>query len=88
MKVEKGGFCRNIIGFSVNFSPKPAPTMGCCISDRMGKGGFCRNVISFSVNFSPKPAPTWDFMPRYPIDILTENRTKNPLDFPARSHFI
>jgi hypothetical protein len=52
----------------------------------MRKGGFCRNVIGFSVNFSPKPAPTGDFMARYQIDRLTENRTQNPPDFPARSH--
>ncbi|MEQ8540379.1 MAG: hypothetical protein RIB93_23355, partial [Coleofasciculus sp. D1-CHI-01] len=25
--VGKGGFCRKVIGFSVNFVPKPAPTL-------------------------------------------------------------
>ncbi|MEQ8957202.1 MAG: hypothetical protein RLP02_04640, partial [Coleofasciculus sp. C2-GNP5-27] len=70
-KLGQGGFCRKVIGGSINFVPKPAPTLGFWLGERLGQGGFCRKAIGGSINFVSKPAPTLGFMSRYHTLILT-----------------
>ncbi len=66
-KLGQGGFCRKVIGDSITFVPKPAPTLGFWLDERLGQGGFCRKVIGGSITFVPKPALTLGFMSRYII---------------------
>ncbi|MFP4578863.1 MAG: hypothetical protein ACLFT9_25125, partial [Coleofasciculus sp.] len=51
-----------VIGDSITFVPKPAPTLGFWLGERLGQGGFCRKVIGDSITFVPKPAPTLGFI--------------------------
>ena len=60
-KLGQGGFCPKVIGDSITFVPKPAPTLGFWLGERLGQGGFCRKVIGDSIAFVPKPAPTLGF---------------------------